>query len=162
MFVFIQPIYEKWQLNPTITSPASTNYPIWNVYFPAVTICSNNKVVEAQMDTVLKRDPWKNLTYVYPDLKASLMKAISNAILFETEPHLLKDDEIDATAKELLIEYKKDIPKAMQQVMHTCKDMIIMCLWQGELVNCTDIFEVRRTDNGYCCSFNTLRMSEQL
>merc|ERR1712106_771114 len=45
--------------------------------------------------------------------------------------------------------------------MHTCKAFLVMCLWQGEVVNCTDFFSIRRTDNGYCCSFNTLPMSEQ-
>ena len=36
-------IYDKWQNTPTITSIEDTNYAVWNINFPAVTICSNNK-----------------------------------------------------------------------------------------------------------------------
>ena len=53
----IAPIYTKWQNNPTITSIASTNYAIWNIHFPAVTICSNNKVVKKNLMTALKQPP---------------------------------------------------------------------------------------------------------
>lgn len=45
--ILIKPIYDKWQGSPTITTVESTDYPIWNIYFPAVTICSNNKVVNS-------------------------------------------------------------------------------------------------------------------
>ena len=42
--VFI-PLYNKWMYNPIIRSIETTNYPIENIDFPAVTICSNNKVI---------------------------------------------------------------------------------------------------------------------
>ena len=53
----IWPIYTKWQENPTITSIASTNYAIWNIHFPAVTICSNNKVVKKNLKAALRYPP---------------------------------------------------------------------------------------------------------
>lgn len=37
-------IYERFQSTPTITTVETYNYPIWNVKFPAVTICNINKV----------------------------------------------------------------------------------------------------------------------
>ena len=58
----VYPIYSKWQNTPTITSVEETNYAIWNIYFPAVTVCSNNKVVESQIDSLLKLQPWKNIS----------------------------------------------------------------------------------------------------
>ena len=58
----VYPIYSKWQNTPTITSVEETNYAIWNIYFPAVTVCSNNKVVESQIDALLKLQPWKNIS----------------------------------------------------------------------------------------------------
>ena len=44
--------------------------------------------------------------------------------------------------------------------MHTCEDMFLMCLWKGKQVNCNDIFAIHKTDNGFCCSFNALNISE--
>ena len=42
------PIYEKYQESKTITSIKTTNYPVWNINFPGVTICSNNKVSKSR------------------------------------------------------------------------------------------------------------------
>ena len=46
--------------------------------------------------------------------------------------------------------------------MQSCSKLILACTWQGKTIPCASLFSVRRTDDGYCCSFNTLRMSEQL
>lgn len=116
MFVFIRPIYQKWLDNPTIVSPDSTNYPIWNIYFPAITICSNNKVVEPQIAQLLKQPPWVNISDEFEDLKEALTGAISSTILYETQPHLLKDENLKNETKKILTEYKKYLPKAMQKV----------------------------------------------
>ena len=40
-----------------------------------------------------------------------------------------------------------------------------MCLnetsrWQGEYRNCSEMFKVKKTDDGYCCAFNTFEVSE--
>ena len=52
--VFIYPIYDKWRLDPTITTVDDTNYPIWKIYFPAVTICTNNKIVKTRLAAVVR------------------------------------------------------------------------------------------------------------
>ena len=46
--------------------------------------------------------------------------------------------------------------------MHTCEDMILYCLWKGLVRNCRRIFEVRYTDDGLCCSFNTIPLEDYL
>ena len=42
--IVINPLYDRFFNNPIIRSIESNNYPIENISFPAVTICSNNKV----------------------------------------------------------------------------------------------------------------------
>ena len=42
--IFFMPLYNKWFYHPIIRSIETNNYPIENINFPAVTICSNNKV----------------------------------------------------------------------------------------------------------------------
>ena len=44
--------------------------------------------------------------------------------------------------------------------MHNCEDMFLLCIWIGKQLNCSEIFHIRKTDNGFCCSFNTLKTSE--
>jgi amiloride-sensitive sodium channel len=161
----IYPVYNKWQTVPTITSVATTNHPIWSIYFPAVTICSNNKVVASQFRAILKRQPWKNLSTESGDsdlFEKDLKTAVRTVALFNEEPEILEDDELTIGAKKILDEYKGKLPGLLQSVMQTCSMMLMTCIWQGKTVPCSELFSVRRTDNGYCCSFNTLRMSEQL
>ncbi len=68
--------------------------------------------------------------------------------------------------EEILNEHKNKIPTLVQKVMHNCNSMIVACVWQGKMYNSTqcvpELLDVRRTDAGYCCSFNTLRTAEQL
>ena len=51
--------------------------------------------------------------------------------------------------------------KLFFQVMHACNDMLLMCIWKGEEVDCNEMFSIQKTDNGFCCSFNALNPSEQ-
>ena len=40
--------------------------------------------------------------------------------------------------------------------------MFLGCYWYGMKYDCSDLFKLRPTDDGFCCSFNTLAMEEQL
>ena len=40
----IEPLYDRYVNNPIIRTIKTTNFPIEKIDFPAVTICSNNKV----------------------------------------------------------------------------------------------------------------------
>ena len=49
MVYLILPIYQKYVDFPTVTTVIETNYPVYKVDFPAVTICSNNKIIESSL-----------------------------------------------------------------------------------------------------------------
>ena len=53
MVNLILPICHKYNDFPTVTTVIETNYPVYKVDFPAVTICSNNKVIEKSLDRAL-------------------------------------------------------------------------------------------------------------
>ena len=42
--IIFKPLYNKYTDNPILRSVDDINYPIENINFPAITICSNNKV----------------------------------------------------------------------------------------------------------------------
>ena len=54
---FMVPLYTRWRETPTILSVESTNHPVWDIYFPGVTICNNNKVVAHKLKKVLNEKP---------------------------------------------------------------------------------------------------------
>lgn len=53
--ILIMLVYERFQSTPTITTVETNNYPIWNVHFPAVTICNNNKVFKPATVNITKK-----------------------------------------------------------------------------------------------------------
>lgn len=54
--LLVLPVYNKWSSTPLTTTVGSTSFPIWNVNFPAVTICSNNKVYTEALQNVLQQE----------------------------------------------------------------------------------------------------------
>ena len=46
------------------------------------------------------------------------------------------------------------------EVMPSCSEFLIQCWWRGEERKCSDLFEVRKTDEGFCCSLNTLDLAD--
>ncbi len=55
-----------------------------------------------------------------------------------------------------------DLDPFFIQVVHSCDDLLLRCFWQGMNVNCTGLFQTSKTDVGYCCSFNAIKLAEQL
>ena len=50
MVYLILPIYHKYNDFPTVTTVIETNFPVYKLDFPAVTICSNNKIIEKSLN----------------------------------------------------------------------------------------------------------------
>ncbi len=49
----IAPIMRKWHNSPTFTSIKTTNFPVWDIPFPGVTVCSNIVVENEKLEKVL-------------------------------------------------------------------------------------------------------------
>ena len=91
-------------------------------FFLAVTICSNNKLMEKQYQKVLKMEPWINLTskstgisdFKQEDMTNGLENAMTATMLYETEPQRLEN--LKSLEAYLLNNHQNDLPKAMQKV----------------------------------------------
>ena len=40
--------------------------------------------------------------------------------------------------------------------MVSCEDLLLFCRWQDQEKPCSDLFEMRPTDDGICCGFNPI------
>ena len=169
----------------------SSSYDVAQIPFPAITICSNNKIVERQLESVLLTQPWKGLAKKDPEFADDFQKALTAIVMARENPPML--DNLDEGTVTVLNKYQETLPEVLKkvsflftdvesllialyvcvyntykmlkssQVMLTCEDMVLECYWFGKKYNdCTDLFDVRYTDDGYCCTFNTLPLSEQL
>ena len=83
--------------------------------------------------------------------------------LFEVVVNFKDPEKLDKLAdlNDLSSKLSADqVAEALLQVMPNCTDFIKECHWQGSKEDCSSIFELRKTDDGFCCSFNALRQSE--
>lgn len=53
--VMMRLIWTKFQTTPTITTIETNNFPIWNVQFPAVTLCNINKVYKPAAENIREK-----------------------------------------------------------------------------------------------------------
>ncbi|XP_021919157.1 sodium channel protein Nach-like [Zootermopsis nevadensis] len=135
--------------NPTFIALDTAHYPIWNIDFPAVTLCGINRIQKSMVSAV--SNEWK--------LPLGMTRGqVLDDLHFLSQ--LIDMDEHDATKlgrlQTVLDMNNITATAALQKVTLPCEDLLIKCALKGKISNCRDIFSVLTTAHGYCCSFNYL------
>ena len=60
-YLLYTPFLDAWYNEPTVIATDQADFPVEKLPFPAITICSNNKIVYRQLESVFKKQPWKGL-----------------------------------------------------------------------------------------------------
>ena len=128
-----------------------------------------------------------SLSFVYnykpANFKEDFISALTALVTSQDDPQRLK--ELTEGTKLILNDYQKELPEVLKkvriekkntfiissspklgilQVMQSCDEdgMFLEGYWYGKKHACSDLFKLRPSDGGFCCSFNTLAMEEQL
>ncbi|XP_055844441.1 pickpocket protein 28-like [Episyrphus balteatus] len=128
---FISNVYSKWKNTPVIVGLNAVPTFITKSPFPAVTICNLNQALKT------KAQKFKN-----DSLEHSMLQLLCNREVSSK----YADAVTDWTILEDFIE----------QVSQPCGEMLLECRFGGIDYNCDDIFQPILTDEGLCCSFNTV------
>ncbi|KAJ3653948.1 hypothetical protein Zmor_013169 [Zophobas morio] len=139
----------SFQDNPTILVTDSTHYPIWNYPFPAVTICSFNKLSKKRTLALAKEldNPYGiSAEDLALDLRLLFQLIFNNNENIPLRNYTRLQDILDMN--DLSIE------KVMDKIAPKCSDLLQRCKWKGEEKRCESIFETIKTTEGYCCTFN--------
>ncbi|CAK9830944.1 Sodium channel protein Nach [Anthophora retusa] len=67
------------------------------------------------------------------------------------------------TTNELLSKFYNnnyDITDLMEHLTPQCSDILLQCYFHNMQKNCTDLFSVGKTQNGFCCTFNYITALE--
>ena len=160
----------KWVNFPTITTILQTNYPISKIPFPAVTICSNNRVYDNKLVQLADDDngPLKGAHKKLNsedeetrdcNLYCTLSDVLRRYIYFWEEKYIEKDIQRPERINQyhMIQNYYSKIPDILESVMLPCEEMIFICQLEGRLERCGDLFRVSKSDSGFCCSFNYIR-----
>ncbi|XP_016998382.2 pickpocket protein 28 [Drosophila takahashii] len=141
-----------------VTTMYHPMYPIWKVEFPAISVCSLNRISQRAAwqyaHKLSGKDPkQRNASHFYEQLKAFMymyydpsdLVDIDNALRFQSFL-----DKFDTGEEDLFFNTRK----RMHILTPNCSDMFVSCRIAGRLFDCMDQFETTLTSHGYCCTFN--------
>ncbi|KAF5291550.1 hypothetical protein FQR65_LT01863 [Abscondita terminalis] len=136
--------YMKWKTSPIVVTLAMTETPIWQIPFPAVTICpelkSNSKVF--------------NYSNVYFKLSAN-----ETVTTDEEEDFQLLSLICEAEIRTKGVEYFENVQVDRLIGMLNSNDADY-CKWAGKELDCSSVLEPIITSEGLCDTFNMLQLSE--
>lgn len=147
----IHDAYVKWQQSPVIVSFAQTSTPIWQIPFPAVTICPETKTKKTLVD----------ITEGY---RASSMGDFDNMTIDQLrnlealsqicDAHLFDRAEINSGLQ------SEEIVPLLKSISLTLDDVSLFCKWTQSLGSCEKFFTEVMTEEGVCFTFNGLSFGE--
>ncbi|KAK4874127.1 hypothetical protein RN001_013487 [Aquatica leii] len=141
----IMKTYEKWQMSPVIVSFARSPTPVWEIPFPAVTVCSETKTRQSVFNytDVYHKGLANNLT----DDELSMLERIS----------LVCDSHLRPTGNSTIdygtIDFLAKVSPSFDEVFYECK-------WMNQVKNCKDLFTPTLSEEGICFTFNMLDREE--
>ncbi|XP_029662938.1 pickpocket protein 28-like [Formica exsecta] len=138
-------LWDNYSNNPIVTTIDATN-PIWNVSFPGVTICNNNKVYRPHADIIAK------------NLYANGFSINESDKFFLSLMKLIRPDKIlidNVTASRFLDSLGTTVESLMEQLMQPCSALLVRCAWIGQIRDCNKIFKTVKSREGFCCAFNS-------
>ncbi|XP_030370388.1 uncharacterized protein LOC115621009 [Scaptodrosophila lebanonensis] len=146
---------EKKALVTTLYDPL---YPIRNVEFPTVSVCTINRissraVVRYAQDLSDKDPSHRNVSYFIEELRAfgflyyrlDKMDDYERALRFQGFL-----DTYDVEPQDLFFNTRS----RMHALTPNCSETFVSCRLAGEPFNCLKHFKEMLTGNGFCCTFN--------
>ena len=113
-YLLYTPYLEKWFYSPVYMAVDSSSYDVAQIPFPAITICSNNKIVERQLESVLLTQPWRGLTKRDPKFPIHFKKALTAIVMARENPPML--DNLDGGTVSVLNKYQDSLPEVLKRV----------------------------------------------
>ncbi|XP_062557737.1 pickpocket protein 28-like [Armigeres subalbatus] len=141
-------LYFKWVMNPVVVTYTRTMHPLWELPFPAVTICPMTKVrvEEVNLTDVLVRVRRGETFDEYESMK---LYTLSQVCPF------------------MWMWYKQKTPanktssQVLQNMSLSINDLFLNCYWKNIKWPCYEILAPTMTENGVCYTFNQIS-SDQL
>ena len=113
-YLLYTPILHDWFYHPVIHDVEKTDFYVKELPFPAVTICSNNKIVKRQLESVLLTQPWKGYNKKIENFDIDFESALTSLVLAHENPKSLS--HLSQGAIDILNEHKDLLPDVMTKV----------------------------------------------
>ncbi|KAK3924384.1 Sodium channel protein Nach [Frankliniella fusca] len=154
----VNTMYQEYRTQVPITTVQSTHYHVSLVPFPAVAVCDINKIRKSRVQALaakLIRD--HGLGGVTREELTGLLRFLGR--LYD---HSREGEEHVQRLEQLFVDYNVtlDYRGVMQMLGSQCDELLLACRWAGKPMPCGELFETRKTMEGYCCTFNYVRSTD--
>ncbi|KZC04695.1 Sodium channel protein Nach [Dufourea novaeangliae] len=139
----------KFQEAPTSIGIESMNHRISGVPFPSVTLCPNDRV-DWDKALELEKRIFRNATD-HRTLRTFRDFLVGLSVLSFGDFHrldFLKHRRLDELTD-------MNVTDALLQVVPNCEQLLSDCWWRNSARDCCEIFELQKTEYGFCYSFNS-------
>ncbi|KAL5289998.1 hypothetical protein ACFFRR_009784 [Megaselia abdita] len=140
-------IWDKWNNNPVIVSFAEKSTPVWQIPFPAVTVCSETK----------SRQTVFNFTETYQKLTGNASNTLTdqetyylNAIFQVCDAHMIEGTEFGTS-----LGNASEFVDAFRSLEPDFNETYFICKWRNAMVDCDTNFYSFLTEEGICYTFNS-------
>ncbi|KAF5290766.1 hypothetical protein FQA39_LY14609 [Lamprigera yunnana] len=135
--------------NQTMTTFDTPNNPVFNYFFPSVTICNYNVISRVRVyETAKKLNTVVNITLEHLVSKLQLLYFMLDTTYDQVIQSNLNE------LQDILEANNVDVANLLKYLTPNCKEIVERCLWKGRYASCEEIFDLIATKNGFCCSFN--------
>lgn len=147
--ILIWNIYVKWDTSPVIVSFAEKSTPVWQIPFPAVTICPETKAKQTVFNfTEMFHRIWpdKPEPYQLTDEEKTTLEAVAQTC----DAHLLTSFNVgNKTVNRNLISILREVAPQFNETLFQCK-------YRSFTDTCDKLFHEIITEEGICYTFNAL------
>ncbi|XP_032686205.1 sodium channel protein Nach-like isoform X2 [Odontomachus brunneus] len=152
-----------YKRSPTVTTPETKLYPMQRINYPAIAICNVNRISRrAAIDFAHEL-----LEFESTVLTANLtLSDITHMLSLLGQLYLDNIGEAESETTKLLHTILErgyngyDVNRIMKRLSPKCRFMLRKCSWEGKDQACDDVFLLRKTQNGFCCTFNYARRND--
>uniref|UniRef100_A0A182PJH0 Pickpocket n=1 Tax=Anopheles epiroticus TaxID=199890 RepID=A0A182PJH0_9DIPT len=160
--MMIQQAYNKWDQTPVIVTLSEVPTPVWDMHFPAITICPEIKVLKTKYNFTQEfetlQSEWyganrgrgnKNVTYSVSEESIGKLKAIMQHCsgIYKYENNFMFNFNHVPEPPHLLA--------FLKSVALDRRDVFTLCSSTSD-ARCTDYMQVTLTNEGICYSFNMI------
>ncbi|GAB0094849.1 hypothetical protein DMENIID0001_101750 [Sergentomyia squamirostris] len=145
----------RFSSSPLATVIESTIYPVSEIPYPAVTICTGNRINWSHVNHVAERylNKSSNLQRMKETLKYFLASAVER--ILGDEFHVVEKFREMSNQSHRELE-QVNIGELLQDVAPRCMEIFHeICWWRNKYLNCCSIFTVQFSTYGPCLSFNS-------
>ncbi|XP_050536342.1 uncharacterized protein LOC126902781 [Daktulosphaira vitifoliae] len=145
-------LWLRYRAVPTILAVKDTHVPLYQFPFPSITVCPAIKVKKTVGFNYLSK-----YVNVENDTIRAQVEHIMSALSMMQQPTYFRMEYHINLSKTIFRFFKNvNVTDFMLATLPTCDEILGLCKWHGQRMNCCEVFSLQRTEEGFCYSFNSL------